>query len=98
MESGVRHPVLTTTSPRRVTSRSSCNARSRPDCKRAIFNRTEFEPISTAAKVGMAKPHSLHADSKWRHRSLRATVRFDGNEYRWRTLPCKKSYCLLTQL
>src|SRR5215472_15329242 len=97
MESGVRNSVPKTPSPRRVTSRSSCNARSRPDFKRAIFNRTEFEPISTAAKVGMAKPHSLHADSKWRHRSLR-TRRAADNEYRGPAHHARKRYCLLTQL
>src|ERR1700690_481259 len=36
----------------------------RPACNRAIFRRTEFEPISTAANVGMEKAHSLHAAGK----------------------------------
>src|SRR6202140_1748956 len=61
MESGVRNPEPNTPSPKRVTSRSSWRARRRPACSRAIFSRTELEPISTAANVGMAKAHSLHA-------------------------------------
>src|SRR6266567_4957487 len=56
MESGVRNPEPKTPSPKRVTSRSSWRARRRPHCRRAIFSRTEFEPISTAASVGMEKP------------------------------------------
>src|SRR5579872_414236 len=56
MESGVRKPEPNTPSPSRVTSRSSCSGRRRPPCNRAIFNRTELEPISTAAKVGMGSP------------------------------------------
>src|SRR5579862_1353766 len=61
MESGVRKPEPKTPSPSRVTSRSSCRERRRPACKRAILSRTELEPISTAANVGMGKADSLHA-------------------------------------
>ena len=56
MESGVRNPDPNTPSPRRVTSRSSCRAWRRPACRRAILSRTEFEPMSTAANVGMGRP------------------------------------------
>src|SRR5580692_10831694 len=63
IDSGVRNPERKTPSPSRVTSRSSCRALSLPLCRRAIFRRTELEPISTAANVGMGRElevHSLH--------------------------------------
>src|ERR1700687_4312643 len=61
MESGVRNPDPKTPSPKRVTPRASWRARRRPPWSRAILSRTELEPISTAANVGMVKAHSLHA-------------------------------------
>src|SRR5580692_3974728 len=53
IDSGVRKPERKTPSPRRVTSRSSWTGRRCPRVRRAILSRTELEPISTAAKVGM---------------------------------------------
>src|SRR6202035_1034111 len=53
IDSGVRKPERNTPSPSRVTSRSSWMERRRPRVRRAIFSRTELDPISTAAKVGM---------------------------------------------
>src|SRR5579872_721242 len=61
--------------------------RSRPDCKRAIFSRTELEPISTAANVGMGKPHSLHAAGEDRHRGLKM---FEGKSAE---LPRQQTRC-----
>src|SRR5208283_1583293 len=55
IDSGVRKPERNTLSPSRVTSRSSWMGRRRPRVRRAIFSRTELEPISTAAKVGMSE-------------------------------------------
>src|SRR3981189_3357316 len=51
--SGESSPPLKTPSPKRVTSRSSWISFSRPACRRAIFRRTEFDPMSMAAKVGI---------------------------------------------
>src|ERR1700677_133685 len=51
--SGESNPPLNTPSPNRVTSRPSWICFSRPPCSREIFNRTEFDPISMAAKVGI---------------------------------------------
>jgi MOSC domain-containing protein YiiM len=51
--SGESSPLLNTPSPRRVTSRSSWISFSRPACRREIFRRTEFDPMSMAAKVGI---------------------------------------------
>ena len=53
MDSGESSPPLNTPSPKRVTSRSSWISLSRPPCRREIFKRTEFEPMSMAAKVGI---------------------------------------------
>ena len=59
MASGESSPVRNTHSPNRVTSRSSWISCSRRPVSRAIFNRTELDPISTAAKVGIGKPDSV---------------------------------------
>src|ERR1035438_6055973 len=53
MACGSSVPLAKTLSPRRVTSRSSWRVSRRPRTALAILSRTEFEPISTAAKVGM---------------------------------------------
>src|SRR5581483_6115925 len=53
MASGERMPERNTDSPRRTTSRSSWISRSLPRVSREIFRRTEFDPMSTAAKVGI---------------------------------------------
>src|ERR1039458_8741277 len=50
--SGESSPPLKTPSPNRVTSRSSWTSFSRPACRREIFRRTEFDPMSMAAKEG----------------------------------------------
>ena len=57
MESGESTPPgdLKTNSPSRVTCRSSCMTLRRRRTRRAIFNRTELAPISTAAKVGITQ-------------------------------------------
>src|SRR5438270_12499042 len=52
---GENVPVRNTLSPRRVTSRSSCRVRRRLPLVLAILRRTELEPISTAAKVGISQ-------------------------------------------
>src|SRR6516225_445263 len=50
---GSSTPLAKTLWPNRVTSRSSCSVSRRPRTARAIFKRTEFEPMSTAANVGI---------------------------------------------
>src|SRR5664279_930390 len=52
---GSREPLANTLSPRRVTSRSSWRVCRRPRTDSAILRRTELEPISTAANVGMGQ-------------------------------------------
>src|ERR1017187_5341922 len=51
--SGEMTPVWKTLSPRRTTSRSSCSVLRRCCCTDAILRRTELEPISIAANVGI---------------------------------------------
>src|SRR5436309_7741563 len=50
---GLRLPLRKTPSPSRVTSRSWCKETSLPLRSSAMLSRTEFEPISTAAKTGI---------------------------------------------
>src|SRR5438270_11740698 len=50
-------PVWKTLSPSLVTSRSSCSVFNLCCCTVAIFNRHEFDPISTAANVGIFLHH-----------------------------------------
>src|SRR5438105_14663168 len=57
---GEKEPVRKTLSPRRVTSRSSWRVWRRLPRVLAILRRTELEPISTAAKVGISYGGSLH--------------------------------------
>ena len=52
---GESRPLPKTDSPKRVTSRSSWISTSRWATRREIFSRTEFDPMSTAAKVGIQK-------------------------------------------
>src|ERR1035437_4349169 len=61
MACGSSVPLAKTLSPRRVTSRSSWRVSRRPRTALAILSRTEFEPISTAAKVGM----QFHQPLEW---------------------------------
>src|SRR5581483_1681618 len=51
-------PPRKTDSPRRVTSRSSWMSTKRCATRREIFRRTEFDPMSTAAKVGIQQQFS----------------------------------------
>ncbi len=54
MASGDTSPDSKTLAPNRVTSRSSCTVRNWCATTLEIFNLQELEPISMAAKVGMA--------------------------------------------
>src|ERR1700722_11461650 len=45
-----------------------------PRVRRAILRRTEFDPISTAAKVGMWKNHSLHGETMPGHPAVAPRV------------------------
>src|SRR4051812_20279269 len=58
MASGESSPLRNTDSPKRVTSRSSWISTRRCATRREIFKRTEFDPISTAAKVGIQQQFS----------------------------------------
>src|SRR3954453_8905833 len=58
MASGDSNPLRKTDSPKRVTSRSSWISTSRCATRREIFRRTEFDPISTAAKGGIQQQFS----------------------------------------
>ncbi|HKH97947.1 MAG TPA: hypothetical protein VJ999_02475, partial [Candidatus Sulfotelmatobacter sp.] len=44
-----------------------------PACRRAIFRRTEFDPISTAANVGMGSP-TVYMSRIMRLRRIRAAA------------------------
>src|SRR6202162_1229107 len=74
MDSGVRNPERNTPSPSRVTSRSSWIARRRPRVRRAIFSRTELEPISTAAKVGMRQGQQFTCRMGLRHQKAKSKI------------------------
>src|SRR5947209_17022411 len=67
MASGERNPLLKTDSPSRVTSRSSWISTKWCDARREIFKRTEFDPMSTAARVGMRKQCSKHSAFSTQH-------------------------------
>src|SRR5207302_8822120 len=67
MASGERNPLLKTDSPSRVTSRSSWISTKWCDARREIFKRTEFDPMSTAARVGMRKQCSKHSAFSVQH-------------------------------
>src|SRR2546423_13285615 len=70
MASGERNPLLKTDSPSRVTSRSSWISTKWCEARREIFRRTEFDPMSTAAKVGMRKQCSKHSAFGNQHSAL----------------------------
>src|SRR5580692_3353166 len=77
--SGDRKLLRNTDSPKRVTSRSSRMLLRRCLVRRAIFRRTEFDPISTAARVGMAEGQQCTVEEgcawrKYRGQPVNSTV------------------------
>src|ERR1019366_5186848 len=76
IDSGESSPPLKTASPNRVTSRSSWTSFSRPAWRREIFKRTEFEPMSMAAKVGIEGRSKVNHQYSHTRVDSRKLVRF----------------------
>src|SRR5450631_2986423 len=100
---GSREPLANTLSPRRVTSRSSWRVRKRPRTDFAILRRTELEPISTAANVGMGQGAGCAAIFfAIATVSTIAASRADGNRRRgarrWRIAVCLRRALLQKQI